>query len=175
MNFHSFNISIRSTVKGLLLLILTAILFILAGIINFSLSYITSHTLFYSLLLVIALNLSSITKLIFFFRNHNSIKGWSSYIFFEIIIIVLTIYLYKYAEENNMISIQGFIFLYTSSDCKANPGHSRSHRQRYLLHQKNGSPPGISVRIPFRFHKPVTGCRSIKNRPCVCWRDARGH
>lgn len=111
MNFHSFNISIRSTVKGLSLLILTAILFILAGIINFSLSYITSHTLLYSLLLVIALNLSSITKLIFFFRNHNSIKGWSSYIFFEIIIIVLTIYLYKYAEENNMISIQGFIFL----------------------------------------------------------------
>ena len=115
MNLHSFNISIRSSVKGLFLLILTAILFILAAIINFSLSYITPHTLFYCVLLAIAFTLSSITKFIFFIKNNNSIKGWSWYIFYEIIITVLSVYLYQYAEGNNIISIQGFILLCHSS------------------------------------------------------------
>ncbi|WP_337084511.1 hypothetical protein [Elizabethkingia anophelis] len=90
-------------------------------------SYITSHTLSYSLLLVIAFNLSSITKLIFFIRNHNSIKGWSWYIFYEIIIIVLTIYLYKYAEGSNMISIQGFIFLCHSGILQSLSTDLRNH------------------------------------------------
>ncbi|KUG12217.1 hypothetical protein BEI02_09280 [Elizabethkingia sp. HvH-WGS333] len=97
----------------------------------------------YYFLLSITFTLSSITKLIFFIRNNNSIKGWSWYIFYEIVITALSVYLYQHAEGNNIISIQGLILLCHSVILLSLSTDLRNHE--YVNWKKPARTSGLSI------------------------------
>ncbi|CAI9686528.1 hypothetical protein HZQ11_15965 [Elizabethkingia anophelis] len=105
MNLHSFNISIRSSVKGSSLLILNSVLFIAGTIFSF----ITSQPPTY-IPLGIAFGLSSVIGILFFLQNSKSIKVWTWYTHYSLFIGIITCS-YLYNQGAFTISLLGYISL----------------------------------------------------------------
>lgn len=106
MNLHTFNISIRSTVKGSTLLILNSFVFITAAIFSFIISYKSVY-----IPLGIAFSLSSIIEALFFLQNSKSMKAWNWYLYYTLFIAIITIFSSPYIQKNYTISVLGFISL----------------------------------------------------------------
>lgn len=106
MNLHSFNISIRCSIKGTPLLILNSFLFIAGTILSFIISSPYAY-----MPLSIAFGLSSITGIMFFLQNSKSIRAWNWYICYTLFIAIFTIFSYLYTQGAYAIPVLGFISL----------------------------------------------------------------
>ena len=106
MNLHSFNISIRSSVKASSLLILNSVLFIIGTIFSFIASQPPAY-----IPLGIAFGLSSVTGVLFFLQNSKSIKTWNWYTYYSLFIVIITILSYLYNQEAFTIPLLGYLSL----------------------------------------------------------------
>ncbi|WP_407534266.1 hypothetical protein [Elizabethkingia miricola] len=106
MNLHSFNISIRSSVKGSYLLILNSFLFIAGTILSFIISYPSTY-----IPLAIAFGLSSVIGALFFLQNNKSIKTWNWYICYSLFMVIITSLSYLYNQGTFTIPLLGYISL----------------------------------------------------------------
>ncbi|KUY20542.1 Uncharacterised protein [Elizabethkingia miricola] len=106
MNLHSFNISIRSSVKGSSLLILNSFLFIAGIILSFMISYPSTY-----IPLTIAFGLSSVSGILFFLQNSKSIKTWNWYIYYSLFMVIITSLSYLYNQGAFTIPLLGYISL----------------------------------------------------------------
>lgn len=106
MNLHSFNISIRSSIRGSYLLTLNSFLFIASTILSFMISYPSTY-----IPLAIAFGLSSVSGILFFLQNSKSIKTWNWYIYYSLFMVIITSLSYLYNQGAFTIPLLGYISL----------------------------------------------------------------